>query len=111
MPGSGGGPSGQELQVVATAFEECARAFTIRGEAISALAGQLRSDCASLGDESVGGSAWATLSAMAGTVAGNLGTVGDIQCPVVATGLTAVLAQFQEVDAGQAANVPPPGGP
>ena len=31
MPASGGGPTGQDLQVVATAFEECARAFTTRG--------------------------------------------------------------------------------
>ena len=48
---------------------------------------------------------------MAGAVAGNLGEVGDAQCPLIARGLTAVLAKFQKVDAGQAANVPPPGGP
>ncbi|MGA8016625.1 MAG: hypothetical protein WCB85_11980 [Candidatus Dormiibacterota bacterium] len=111
MPGSGAGANGQDLQVVATAFEECARAFTTRGRAIASLAGELRGECAPLGDQSIGGSDSAALSSMAAAVAANLGEVGDAQCPLIAGGLTAVLAKFQEVDAGQAAKVPSPGGP
>ena len=97
--------------MVATAFEECARAFSSRGGAIAALGRQLSGDCGPLGDQDVGGSDGATLCRVAGAVAGNLGAIGDTQCPLIAGGLGAVLAKFQEVDAGQAAHVASPGAP
>jgi uncharacterized protein YukE len=96
-----------DLQVVAPAFEECARTFTDQGRTISCLAAQMREFCAPLGDQFVGGDQCATLSQQANTLVRALDTVGTGGCAGVARALQQLLASFQELDRGQAASSSP----
>jgi hypothetical protein len=102
-----------DLQVIAQAFEECAQTFTTQGGKITALASQLSADCTPLGDRSVGGDQCGTLGQQVTTLVRSLDSVGTSICTGMAHALQQVLAKFQEVDQGQAANphlVPQPGG-
>lgn len=96
--------SGQDLQVLAAAFEQCQGTVSARAASIVELGGELRRLQSVLGSEDVGGDQCSQLAAQVSTLSrgvealGGSGGVGG-----VAAEIKQILERFQQVDTAQAA--------
>lgn len=97
--------SGQDLKVLAAAFEQCQRTIGARAASIVELGGELARLQPVLGSQDVGGEQCSRLAAQVATLSrglqalGGSGGVGG-----VASGIGQILERFQQVDTAQAAN-------
>lgn len=97
--------SGQDLKVLAAAFEQCQDTIATRAASIVRLGGELARLQSVLGNQDVGGDQCSQLAAQVATLSrglqalGGSGGVGG-----VATGIGQILERFQQVDTAQAAN-------
>ena len=97
--------SGQDLQVLAAAFEQCQGSVSTRAASIVELGDELGRLQSVLGSEDVGGDQCSQLASQVSTLSkglhdlGGSGGVGGL-----AAGLAQILEKFQQVDASQAAN-------
>lgn len=97
--------SGQDLKVLAAAFEQCQGTVSARAASIVALGGELGRLQSVLGSQDVGGDQCDQLAAQVSTLSkglealGGSGGVGG-----VAAGIGQILEKFQQVDTAQAAN-------
>lgn len=97
--------SGQDLKVLAAAFEQCQGTISMRAASIVELGNELGHLQAVLGNQDVGGDQCGQLAAQISTLSkgledlGGSGGVGG-----VASGIGRILEKFQQVDTAQAAN-------
>lgn len=96
---------GQDLKVLAAAFEQCQGTIGTRAASIVELGSELGRLQAVLGSQDVGGDQCGQLAAQVSTLSkgleelGGSGGVGG-----VASGIGHILEKFQQVDTAQAAN-------
>lgn len=97
--------SGQDLQVLAAAFEQCQATVSSRASSITEIAAQLRQLRGVLGDRDVGGDACEQLAQQVDQFAAGLEQLGGRSGVAgVAAGIGQILEKFHEVDRSQAAN-------
>lgn len=96
---------GQDLQVVAAAFEQCQGTICARAASIVELGGELARLQTVLGSQDVGGDQCSQLAAQVSTLSRGLQALGGTGgLGGVADGIRQILEKFQQVDAAQAAN-------
>lgn len=97
--------SGQDLRVLATAFEQCQGAIQSHASSITELGAELRQLQSVLGDKGIGGDRCSALAQQVDNFSTGLEQLGGARgVGGVADGLGKILGKFQEVDRAQAAN-------
>lgn len=97
--------SGQDLQVLAAAFEQCQGTVCTRAASIVELGDELGGLQSVLGSKDVGGDQCGQLADQVSTLSKGLHALGGSSgVGGVADGLAQILAKFQQVDTAQAAN-------
>lgn len=97
--------SGQDLTVLAFAFEQCQGAVRTRAASIVELGGELGRLQSVLGSQDVGGDQCGHLAAQVSALSAGLEALGGSGgVGGVAGAIDQILAQFQHVDTAQAAN-------
>ncbi len=97
--------SGQDLQVLAAAFEQCQGTIGARAASIVELGGELARLQSVLGNQDVGGDQCSLLAAHVSTLSRGLQALGgSAGVGGVASGIGQILQRFQQVDTAQAAN-------
>ena len=97
--------SGQDLRVLAAAFEQCQGTVGARAVSIAELGGELGRLQSVLGSEDVGGDQCGRLGAQVSTLSKGLDALGGSGgVGGVADAIKQILERFQQVDTAQAAN-------
>ncbi|MBV8527087.1 MAG: hypothetical protein JOZ75_02095 [Candidatus Dormibacteraeota bacterium] len=97
--------SGQDLRVLAAAFEQCQVTVSSRAASIVELGGELARLQSVLGSEDVGGDQCGQLASQVASLSNGLDALGGSGgVGGVATGIARILEKFQQVDHAQAAN-------
>lgn len=97
--------SGQDLRVLAAAFEQCQGTVGARAASIAELGGELGRLQSVLGSEDVGGDQCGELAAQVSTLSKGLDALGGSGgVGGVADAIKQILERFQQVDTAQAAN-------
>lgn len=97
--------SGQDLKVLAAAFEQCQGTVSARAASIVELGGELGRLQPVLGSEDVGGDQCGQLAAQVSTLSKGLEALGGSGgVGAVADGMRQILERFQQVDTAQAAD-------
>ena len=97
--------SGQDLTVLAAAFEQCQGTVSMRAAAIVELGGELGRLQSVLGSEDVGGDQCARLATQVSSLSSGLEALGGSGgVGGVAAALEQILERFQQVDRAQAAH-------
>ena len=97
--------SGQDLRVLAAAFEQCQGAIQSHASSITELGGELGQLQSVLGDKDIGGDQCSALAQQVAKFSSGLKQLGGSNgVGGVADGLGKILGKFQEVDHAQTAN-------
>ena len=97
--------SGQDLNVLAAAFEQCQGTVSTRAASIVELGAELARLQSVLGSEDVGGDQCSRLAAQVSTLSKGLDALGGSGgVGGVADGIRQILEKFQQVDTAQAAS-------
>ena len=97
--------SGQDLKVLAAAFEQCQGTVSTRAASIVELGGELGRLQSVLGSQDVGGDQCGQLATQVSTLSKGLEALGGSGGVAgVADGINQILEKFQQVDRAQAAN-------
>lgn len=96
---------GQDLRVLAAAFEQCQSTVSSRAQSIVELGTELSRLESVLGSQDVGGDQCGQLAAQVTKLSAGLAQLGGSGGVAgVATGIAKILEQFQQLDQAQAAN-------
>ena len=97
--------SGQDLRVLAAAFEQCQSTVSDRAQSIVELGSELSRLQSVLGSQDVGGDQCGQLATQVSTLSAGLEQLGGSGGVAgIATGIAKILEQFQQLDQAQAAN-------